>query len=209
MELEWELINGALTVQLYDNSKPNYKMKTLFTLLFTCITLIASAQCSSTCSPCTTPTIPANGVSIEGTSLWINWDNSWFWGNGCSKGVTFIIDGQEYFGQINQQTGIGMVIGNAGSGIKVPGYTVIAGASIIVKVRNYCSYEYPCDTTNYVESAPYSITAPSALPTATIAQKCKVKGEYKLYKDNQIATANKPNCVTLMSAGWYSPCNCK
>lgn len=184
-------------------------MKTLFTLLLTCITLIASAQCSSTCNPCTTPTIPSNGVQIEGASLWVNWDNSWFWGIGCSKGVTVIIDDQEYFAGINQQTGIGMVMGTAVSGLKVPGYTVIPGANICVKVRNYCSYEYPCDINNYVESVPSCIIAPSSLPTASVEVKCKEKGKYKLYKDNEIATANKPNCITLQNEGWVSPCNCK
>jgi hypothetical protein len=182
-------------------------MKTLLTLLLVCLTTFASAQCTSTCSPCTKGQITS--VIPDGNDLWVNWNNNWQWGYGCTKGVTILIDGVEYGGNGPFAIGDPDVYTSAHSGAKISGYTVTSGATICVVLRNYCSSPYYCNPTNYVDSDPVCITAPIVSPG--VACNCVSNPtKYVISKPgetNQCVT--KKNCLKKITQGWTSSCNCQ
>jgi len=160
-----------------------------------------------TCSTCTTPKFysATQGVVISGSELWINWDNSnWGFpgGSECSKGISFIIDGVEYFA--NSQN---YVYSSAVSGTLVAGYVVVPGATICVQLKNYCTFPYTCDTANYALSVPMCVT--DLTPPTTSAQPCKVGNKYVVELNGTIAQVNKIRCQRLVSQGWTSSCNCQ
>jgi len=194
-------------------------MKQLLIIMLTLFSFGASAQliCDPTvnivtCSTCTTPRFysASQGVIISGTQLWINWDNS-IWGfpggTECSKGISFIIDGVEYFA--NSQN---YVYSSAVSGAQVPGYVVVPGATICVQLKNYCTFPYTCDTANYALSVPLCVTAPVAPTTSAISCKCTQGGgkKYQMTKPGvSTACVNKFQCQSMLGYGWSNSCNCQ
>jgi hypothetical protein len=192
-------------------------MKKLLIILLTLFSFGATAQITCdptvnivTCSTCTTPRFysTSQGVVISGSNLWVNWDNS-DWGfpspTECSKGISFLIDGVEYFA--NSQN---YVYPSAASGVQVPGYVVVPGATICVVLKNYCTFPYTCDTANYALSVPMCVTSPVATPTNDC--KCTQGGgkKYKMTKPGlSTACVNKFTCQTMLSQGWSNSCNCQ
>lgn len=180
-------------------------MKNLLTLLLICFASLASAQCTSTCSPCTKGQITS--VIPDGSDLWVNWNNNWQWNIGCTKGVTILIDGVEYGGNGPFAIGDPDVYTSAHSGAKIAGYTVTSGATICVVLRNYCSSPYWCNPTNYVDSDPFCITSPVISQAAPC--KCGAR-KYVLTNSGGATTCvNQNRCIQLQSQGWTSSCNCQ
>lgn len=180
----------------------------LLTCLLICLTTLVSAQCVSTCSPCTKPTI--TGVVADGATLGVGWNNNWYWGYGCSKSVSILVDGVEYAPNGLFTPGMALY-GNAVSSAEVSGYTVTAGSTICVVVRNYCGSPYTCDLANFVDSDPTCITVPGApvvAPAVVVDCYCP-NGQFKVKKGNSYKCANQYNCIKWLSKGWTSDCNCQ
>ena len=190
-------------------------MKKLITLLLIAFTSFAQAQlpCDPTvnltyCSTCTTPQFysPTQGVIIDGSTLWVNWINTgWAFPGAteCSKGISFIIDGVEYFAN-----SAGYVYPAAVSGAQVAGYTVMPGSTICVVLRNYCTFPYQCDPLNYAESLPLCVTDATPTP-APATTPCKIGNKYVLTNGSQTVQVNKLRCQRLITQGWTSSCNCQ
>jgi len=171
-------------------------MKQLLIIMLTLFSFGASAQITSTCSPCTKPF----GVVaiLDGSDLGVGWNNDWFWGYGCSKGITVVVNGVEYFPNPN------MVYPNAASAIILPGI-IAPNTSYCIVVRNYCSDPFYNDPLNFIDSDQLCVTAPSA----TSAQPCKVGNKYVVELNGTTALVNKLRCQRLVSQGWTSSCNCQ
>lgn len=170
-------------------------MKKLFTLILIAFASFASAQ--TTCSVCTKPTVTA--VIIDGNDLGIGWNNDWFWGYGCSKGISVLINGIEYLPNPN------MVHGNAVSSVMFPNIVSSLGGSICVVVRNYCTDPFYSDPTNYVDSDPTCVTTPQPVS----ATPCKIGSKYVVTNGFQTVQVNKLRCQKLVTQGWTSSCNCQ
>jgi hypothetical protein len=185
-------------------------MKKLFVILCALISMSAAVQgqvaCNSICSPCTKPTVDT--VYVIGSTLTVGWDNYWFWSNTqCSKGTTILVNGVEY--GANGPFTIGdQIDDNAASSRPVAGYTAVAGTSVCVVVRNYCSAPYTCDPTNYVDSDPYCIFVPNVPPVVIVDCLCP-NGQYKVTKGNAYKCVTQPSCLKWVAKGWTSACNCQ
>ena len=170
-------------------------MKTLITLLLIAFTSLVSAQ--TTCTVCTKPTI--TGSNVTGSTLTVGWDNQWFWNNGCSKGVSILVDGVEYMPNGN------MVYGTAVSDAIVSGYVAVPNTPICVVVRNYCTDPWTVNPTYFVDSDPTCLTVPA---TATVTP-CKQGNKYVLTNGSQTVLVNKIRCQRLITQGWVSSCDCQ
>jgi hypothetical protein len=176
-------------------------MRKLILIILTSLPGLLTAQCISSCVDCTQPT----GVSfgIHNNQLYVGWNNNWQWGYGCTKGVSVLVNGTEYFGNVD-----GALWTEAHSTAAIPGFVPVAGEQICVQVRNYCSTPRACNPMNYVDSEVVCDT-PVGIPNMEPCRCGPNLSKYHVTRGTEEACVNRLKCLRMVNEGWTSVCGCQ